>query len=205
INIPNLAQPYSAVCSGLTGLLFSGLITVGISLIAPANYDFAGTRAISVIDPVDVEPPHRRDDPAEPSKSEKDVERDSPDLTKSYSVEIPSSGISREELERVFKRAAIPSLFLTLTVMIIIPLPMYFSHYIFSHAFFTFWVACSMIWALLAGAFCISALRAGPGSDIEVARDVQPPCKKAVTDYLLMNSMGIRREIVPSALAFIIL
>lgn len=32
INIPNLAQPYSAVCSGLTGLLFSGLISVGVSL-----------------------------------------------------------------------------------------------------------------------------------------------------------------------------
>ena len=32
INVPNLAQPYSAVCSGLTGLLFSGLITVLVSL-----------------------------------------------------------------------------------------------------------------------------------------------------------------------------
>ena len=31
INIPNLAEPYSAVCSGLTGLLFSGLITVLVS------------------------------------------------------------------------------------------------------------------------------------------------------------------------------
>lgn len=25
INIPNLAEPYSAVCGGLTGLLFSGI------------------------------------------------------------------------------------------------------------------------------------------------------------------------------------
>ena len=32
INVPNLAQPYSAVCSGLTSLLFSGLFTVGVSL-----------------------------------------------------------------------------------------------------------------------------------------------------------------------------
>lgn len=34
INIPNLANPYSAVCSGLTGLLFSGLISVGVSLLS---------------------------------------------------------------------------------------------------------------------------------------------------------------------------
>ncbi|KAH9886903.1 hypothetical protein C8Q73DRAFT_264291 [Cubamyces lactineus] len=32
INVPNLAEPYSAVCSGLTGLLFSGLVTVLVSL-----------------------------------------------------------------------------------------------------------------------------------------------------------------------------
>ena len=34
INIPNLAEPYSAVCSGLTGLLFSGIITVAVSLMS---------------------------------------------------------------------------------------------------------------------------------------------------------------------------
>lgn len=34
INIPNLAEPYSAVCSGLTGLLFSGILTVSVSLMS---------------------------------------------------------------------------------------------------------------------------------------------------------------------------
>ena len=33
INIQNLAKPYSAVCSGLTGLLVSGVVTVLVSLI----------------------------------------------------------------------------------------------------------------------------------------------------------------------------
>ena len=32
INVANLAEPYSAVCSGLTGLLISGLITFFVSL-----------------------------------------------------------------------------------------------------------------------------------------------------------------------------
>jgi hypothetical protein len=34
INVPNLAKPYSAICSGLTGFFFSGLITVGVSLMS---------------------------------------------------------------------------------------------------------------------------------------------------------------------------
>ncbi|OBZ74885.1 putative urea active transporter 1 [Grifola frondosa] len=50
INVPNLAEPYSAVCSGLTGLLFSGLITVFVSLAKPAKYDFSETRAIAIYD-----------------------------------------------------------------------------------------------------------------------------------------------------------
>lgn len=32
ITVANLAEPYSAVCSGLTGLLFSGVITVCVTL-----------------------------------------------------------------------------------------------------------------------------------------------------------------------------
>jgi hypothetical protein len=34
ITIANLALPISAVCSGLTGFLFSGLITVFVSLLS---------------------------------------------------------------------------------------------------------------------------------------------------------------------------
>ncbi|KAF8438528.1 hypothetical protein L210DRAFT_749845 [Boletus edulis BED1] len=39
INIPNLADPYSAVCSGLTGLLFSGILTISVSLMREASPD----------------------------------------------------------------------------------------------------------------------------------------------------------------------
>ncbi|TFY66994.1 hypothetical protein EVJ58_g1911 [Rhodofomes roseus] len=150
INVANLAEPYSAVCSGLTGLLFSGLITVFVSLAKPANYDFAGTRAIAVYEDVE----------GDGSISDKSVDNNiKPDETpydekKSAVVadarpvgaapHQPRPAASREELKRVFKRAAWYSLALTLIVAIIVPLPMFFSHYIFSKAFYTFWVACTM-------------------------------------------------------------
>lgn len=40
INITNMALPYSAVCSGLAGLLFSGIITVGVSLASASAFYF---------------------------------------------------------------------------------------------------------------------------------------------------------------------
>ena len=52
-------------------------------------------------------------------KEDKDVERgSSPEATAAFAFEV-NPDVSREELQRVFKRAAIPSIFLTLTVMIV--------------------------------------------------------------------------------------
>ncbi|KAF8438524.1 hypothetical protein L210DRAFT_3404300, partial [Boletus edulis BED1] len=36
-----------------------------------------------------------------------------------------------------------------------VPLPMFFSHYVFSRKFYTFWTACTIIWAFVSGTFCI--------------------------------------------------
>ncbi|KAF8589125.1 putative urea transporter [Ramaria rubella] len=153
INIPNLAEPYSAVCSGVTSLLFSGVFTVGISLAFPANYDFVGTRAISVIDPVNPEPSLERTSTSDVDLDDEKPRGSSAELSQAI-VEVRSD-VSPKELQRVFRRALWPSLALTSIVMVIIPLPMFFSHYLFSHAFFRFWIACSIIWALSAGIFCI--------------------------------------------------
>ncbi|KAH9837660.1 Na+/solute symporter [Rhodofomes roseus] len=161
INVANLAEPYSAVCSGLTGLLFSGLITVFVSLAKPANYDFADTRAIAVYEDVEGDgsiSDKSVDDNIKPDKNPYD-EKQSAVVAEARPVGAaphqPRLAASREELKRVFKRAAWYSLALTLIVAIIVPLPMFFSHYIFSKAFYKFWVACTIIWVGMSGVFCI--------------------------------------------------
>ncbi|OJT07009.1 Urea active transporter [Trametes pubescens] len=150
INVTNLAEPYSAVCSGLTGLLFSGVLTVAVSLARPAKYDFAGTRAIAMY--VD------GSSQAEISEtsSQVDVEKSPSKNTTTTDVvpviepraETPTisekADVSRTELKRVFRRAAWYSLALTLIVAILVPIPMFFSHYVFSKGFYTFWIACTM-------------------------------------------------------------
>ncbi|OCH90106.1 hypothetical protein OBBRIDRAFT_812877 [Obba rivulosa] len=161
INIANLAEPYSAVCSGLTGLLFSGVITVFVSLAKPDDYDFSGTRAIAVydIEPAEDERAARK---ADDESSIKHMGHDEKDLKTPAEVGVRPAGqgpilpaASREELMSVFKRAAWYSLALTLSVAIIVPLPMFFSHYVFNESFYAFWVACTIIWVAMSGVWCI--------------------------------------------------
>ncbi|THH28092.1 hypothetical protein EUX98_g6098 [Antrodiella citrinella] len=144
INITNLALPYSAVCSGLTGLLFSGVFTVLVSLAKPDKYDFQDTRAIAIYAA------------SEESLSDK-VEEGSDDVVNESSEkvdvdvqEVPSDGSVHQEppdldsLQKIYKKATVYSILLALAVTIVVPLPMFFAHYVFSRAFYTFWVACSI-------------------------------------------------------------
>ncbi|KAK7441835.1 hypothetical protein VKT23_016496 [Stygiomarasmius scandens] len=160
ITITNLAQPYSAVCSGLTGLLFSGIITISLSLIWPANYDFKGTRAIANLDS-DVGPENSSVAASESAseKDKKDIETcvvDTPITNPEDGVRLADGTIvSRDILKSGFKRAAVYSSALTAIVTIIVPLPMFFSHYVYSKSFYMFWISISIIWVLLSGFFSV--------------------------------------------------
>ncbi|KIK45666.1 hypothetical protein CY34DRAFT_22415 [Suillus luteus UH-Slu-Lm8-n1] len=165
INITNLAQPYSALCSSLTGLFFSGILTVGVSLLSPADYDFSGTRAISTLEDSNESnilgdcTPDRVSD-TESQKEKKGTSEKESSLKQPVS-DTKEVGLDNDEetrvrsLKMVFRKALIYSSILTLIVVILVPLPMFFSHYIFSKKFYTFWTACSIIWASASGTFCI--------------------------------------------------
>ncbi|KAF9074610.1 solute symporter family transporter [Rhodocollybia butyracea] len=153
INMKNLANPYSAVCSGLTGLLFSGIVTVCVSLWSPAKYDFKGTQGIANLDSAD--------SPTDTGNSTLDEE-------KADVIHVQETEIDREVvllangdvvdtsvLKASFKRAVLYSLVFTLIVTIIVPLPMFFSHYVYSKQFFTFWTSVGIIWVLLSGFFSV--------------------------------------------------
>ncbi|KZV72202.1 Na+/solute symporter [Peniophora sp. CONT] len=173
INVPNLAEPYSAVCSGLTGLLFSGLITVGVTMIRPDNYDFQGTRNIAITkedEYVSEDTSSRGEYDAEKASSPIGTDKaslDSKDKVETSVTPAPDRDVDspavysdkdpemRRKMEAVFKRSLVYSAILTSIVVIIVPIPMFFSHYVFSVGFYKFWVACTIIWAFCAGTFCI--------------------------------------------------
>ncbi|KAI0691071.1 Na+/solute symporter [Cytidiella melzeri] len=152
INVANLALPYSALCGSMSGFVVSGVVTVVVSFLKPANYDFTGTRAMSIYDDTSVlsTPKNRPSSPLE--KQKKDEEEQEANASVKSAVSRPD----REQLLKAnFTRATMYSFVLTVIVAIVVPLPMFFSRYIFSKAFYTFWVACTIIWAGLSGIFCI--------------------------------------------------
>ncbi|KAG2126254.1 Na+/solute symporter, partial [Suillus bovinus] len=165
INITNLAEPYSALCSTLTGLFFSGILTVGVSLLNPADYDFSGTRAIATIEDanesnISGDDTRNRASDTE-SQNEKRATSEKELSIKQGFVNIMETRLEKDEesrirsLKTVFRKALIYSSILTLIVVILVPMPLFFSHYVFSKKFYTFWTACSIIWALASGTFCI--------------------------------------------------
>ncbi|KAI0790124.1 Na+/solute symporter [Irpex lacteus] len=175
INVANLALPYSALCGSTAGFVMSGAVTVLVSLIKPANYDFTGTRAISIYEDAvssstSTSAPAEDACPSSPDRKDNDKEKDEEanvavsvrSLSHDHSVENSESGassggagVNREVLEKTFKKATRYSLVLTLIVAILVPLPMFFSHYVFSKPFYTFWIACTIIWVGMSGIFCI--------------------------------------------------
>jgi hypothetical protein len=136
----------------------------------PAEYDFSETRAIATLEDTNKSEDsssHVSDRlPDTESQQEKKVTSEESSL-KQPTSEVMEARLEIDEeqrlrsLKRVFMRAFIYSSILTLIVVIIgvwptepdycratnaelVPLPMYFSHYVFSRKFYTFWVACSM-------------------------------------------------------------
>ncbi|KAF8918307.1 solute symporter family transporter [Mucidula mucida] len=146
ITITNLANPYSAVCSGLTGLLFSGIITVGVSLWSPDKYDFSGTRAIANLDVLQHESASVNNEDAQSKDKNGDVEVGS--------NEVPIDDDTRM-LVASLKRVMWYSLALTVIVTVLVPLPMFFSHYVYGKSFYKFWISVSIIWVLLSGTFSV--------------------------------------------------
>ncbi|KAF9228102.1 hypothetical protein BS17DRAFT_799569 [Gyrodon lividus] len=146
----------------------------------PANYDFSGTRAIAMLsDSGSSRDQDMHDNSERNSKRGDDA---SPDLEKRSNEkklfrDIDGQPAVQDEEQRiaslghVFKKALIYSSIFTLIVVIIgkvfhltmllmsiilsVPLPMFFSHYVFSRKFYAFWTACSIIWAFMSGTFCI--------------------------------------------------
>ncbi|GAA5873095.1 hypothetical protein JCM3774_000340 [Rhodotorula dairenensis] len=165
ITITNLALPYSAISGSAPGLVMSGLMTGLICLIKPDNYDWKSTRAIALSDS---DAPNEGTIEVQQAGDVVDYD-DKKDEPTGEAVLAPASELVMTEklaspepapldiaaLQRVFVRATIFSSILALIITILIPIPMFASHYIFSRRFFEVWAGLSIVWALFAGGFCV--------------------------------------------------
>jgi hypothetical protein len=182
---PTLAGNMAAVFTGL-------LVTVVVSYIKPANFDWELTRAINAVDGSETATPAVLEGHSPPGAStassvhgtstptqEKKSHEDQVSPERSLSAHLPSEEKKIDhsnlptvideyeeekedqtyledpkKLRRAFVLAVIMSSVLSFVMDFLIPMPMFFSHYVFSKGFFIGWVVISFIWVFFALLTC---------------------------------------------------
>ncbi|RHZ45366.1 hypothetical protein Glove_680g54 [Diversispora epigaea] len=122
LTIESTGKNYPMLAGNLTSLLVSLAVAIIWSFISPENFNFDETRTkLQILTDDEVVKNAVYLDP---------IERD------------------ENRLKKAFKFAVWSSVVLTVILVILWPLPLYFSKYVFSKPFFTFWVVISMIWVI---------------------------------------------------------
>lgn len=142
LEYPTLAGNLAAVMTGL-------IVSVTVSLIKPAHFDWDTTRLINAVPAVST--------PTSNSIEDEDFAKkeDLPTVQSEEKEQDEDSAAAEEpsKLRGAFKLACIASFVLTFLMDFLIPIPMFLSHYIFSQGFFTAWVVISFMWV-----FCSAAI-----------------------------------------------
>ncbi|KAH7389393.1 solute symporter family transporter [Phaeosphaeria sp. MPI-PUGE-AT-0046c] len=161
ISVETTGLSYPTLAGNLASIMTGLIVTVTISLIKPADFDWEITRAINAVVTDGTTPPRDSSTPELPVASEKkDVAETSAPAARSEPdpAHLPSrlAPTSEEDdprtLRRAFKLACISAFVLTFILDFLLPMPMFFSGYIFSKGFFTGWVVVSFIWVFASSA-----------------------------------------------------
>lgn len=157
---PTLAGNMASVLTGL-------ILTVVISYIKPDDFDWEITRGINAASEVgtpapdsssrEQSPPGLLADKKKPAplrKTESHLNHNSnlPTVIDEEKEALEDRAIMEDptRLRGAFKFASISATVLTLLMDLIIPIPMFLSHYVFSKGFFTGWVVIGFIWVFFA-------------------------------------------------------
>jgi hypothetical protein len=165
ITVETTGLSYPTLAGNLASIMAGLIITVTVSLIKPDNFDWEVTRAINAV-VVDGTTP--RDTPT-PELSDSGEKTDVSGMSApSAPAPVPTTELpphlaptTKDEddpntLRRAFKLACISAFVLTFILDFLLPMPMFFSEYVFSKGFFTVWVVISFIWVFASSAIsCI--------------------------------------------------
>ncbi|KAH7908804.1 urea transporter [Hygrophoropsis aurantiaca] len=145
INVTTSGGNYEMLAGNLASIGVGGIVATAASLIWPDNYDFESTRAINA----------SKFSRAKKESEESDHDVEDPEFEKkghasSVSTETASQSdndLDPAGLDRAFKFAARASIVLTLVLMIIIPLPLFFAQTIYGVRGLSAWVVIGIGWA----------------------------------------------------------
>ncbi|KAH7085160.1 solute symporter family transporter [Paraphoma chrysanthemicola] len=164
ITVETTGLSYPTLAGNLASIMTGLIVTVVISLIKPANFDWEVTRAINavVVDGTTQDSSTTPRDESSPELSDSGEKQGSdethaPAATPRDALPAHLAPTAVEEddpltLRRSFKLACIAAFVMTFILDFLLPMPMFFSGYIFSRGFFTGWVVVSFIWVFASSA-----------------------------------------------------
>ncbi|KAL4917373.1 Sodium:solute symporter family-domain-containing protein [Aspergillus aurantiobrunneus] len=148
LSVETTGASYPTLAGNMASVLTGLILTLSISYIKPDNFNWEKTRAINAPEPAATVPsaPSTKDVqlPTVQALGDEDPET----AADSALVENPTS------LQKTFVLAVTVSAVLSTIMDIVIPIPMFLSHYVFSKPFFTAWVVISFIWVFVAFSLC---------------------------------------------------
>jgi hypothetical protein len=164
ITVATTGMSYPTLAGNLAAIMTGLIVTTTITMIKPDNFDWEITRAINAVvtdglNQEGDETPRDRSTPELSDSGEKKIATDATTQPEAAAVELPPHLAPTQEeqddpstLRRAFKLACISAFLLTFILDFLLPMPMFFSHYIFSKGFFTGWVVVSFIWVFASSA-----------------------------------------------------
>jgi Na+/proline symporter len=141
ISVLSTSQNYPMMSGNIVALISPIFVTVTISLIKPDNFNFDTTRAIQRVDDSKQEEPVSGDfNEGEQASSSNNSS------TTAEGVQNITTDEEELAMAKSSRFAKVCSIILSLILVVLWPLPMFFSKYVFSKPFFTGWVVVSIIW-----------------------------------------------------------
>lgn len=157
INVVTSGGDYEMLAGNLAAIGVGGIVATVWSYVQPDNFDFAITRAINAPTEYHKEVIDADHLPASPGeKAEKDSDTNSKEPSVVVKEEVVRAGITAEKdldpvaLKKAFKFAAWSSVALTVIMIILIPLPLFFAQTIYDVPSLKAWVIVAIIWAFFA-------------------------------------------------------
>jgi len=148
INVVTTGGDYEMLAGNIASFIIGGLIATITSFLFPEDFDWVATRSLNV--PVVV---YEDADKAQKTSVDADKE-DAIDVEPASANEASIGSTQRqidaeldpEALQKAFLFASASSILLFVLLILVIPLPLFFSHYVYSAKGYTAWVAVGITW-----------------------------------------------------------
>ncbi|KII91459.1 hypothetical protein PLICRDRAFT_156540 [Plicaturopsis crispa FD-325 SS-3] len=158
VSITTTGQDYPMLTGNVVGLFVSGAIAAGGSWFFPENYDFVATRAIhATIEELPPAPSSvaEKEEASEKNNSSIGEEKKHHLGTVHVATADPIHGefdenMDLDKLQKAFIVSVWGSVILCLVLVIIVPLPLFFTSYIYTKKGFTAWIAIFIAWLIAA-------------------------------------------------------